>query len=445
MRLASSRMLHTDSRDLSATSQTDRGKPIVILYDAVPGGAGYVRRLGGGGAFATAALVDNAIRILECPEGCASSCAKCLNDYGNQVHWDVFDRHAVLGWLKDLRANNVLQSGIAPPGAVRWQSPSLEGLRQALVGARRLEIFVNQIHGGTDENVATRTAQFLRGLVESGSDREVRIYAESLPRLSSWDLHGGDLRALGILAELEEQGRLKLYSSAQIDEGTLCPRVAADVSGGGACFFAGERERPLLDGLLPGSHIFREGTLSIATKAVVDEITGRATRKQNALSGLIKDTKRFEYRPFQNRDLSEPFAPLNGADGVRLLIRDPYLLSRQSNIEGAALLIRQLNHLCATLKTVTLVWRLREGSFATHNQSESQLFQTELKRQKLSFLDVRHRPKRKGEGGHFHDRWITARFKRYGSEQTYRWDLTSGVDNLMDIRKEATVFLTRIG
>ena len=56
---------------------------------------------------------------------------------------------------------------------------------------------------------------------------------------------------------------------------------------------------------------------------------------------------------------------------------------------------------------------------------------------------VRHIPKRKGEGGHFHDRRVTVRLKRNGSTEQFRWDLTSGVDNLMDSSREATVFLSR--
>ena len=444
LRLASSRMLHTDSRDLAATSQTDRGQPVVILYDAVPGGAGYVRRLGSGGAFAAAKLVDNAIRILECPADCASSCSKCLNDYGNQAHWDLFDRHAALGWLKDLRANTVRQDGIAPPGAVRWENPSLESLRQSLLGVRKLEIFVNQLHGSTDESVATRTAQFLRSLLEAGPDREVRVYSERTPRLSPLDLHGVDLGALSVLAGQEQLGRLKFYSCRQIDDRTLSPRVVADSAGRGICFFVKDRERPLLDGLLPGDHIYREGRMSEETKAVIDGIKGSASREPQALSGLVNDTKRFEYLPHKQRDLFEPFAPLSGAEEAQILIRDPYLLKHPTNREGAALLVGLFNNLCVGIKNVTLVWRLDATSFTRHHQPEPRLFQTELKQRGLSFLAIRHRPRRKGEGGHFHDRWITAKFKRNGSQQAYRWDLSSGVDNLMDMRKEATVFVTRI-
>ncbi len=105
-RLAGLRLLQTDSRDLAATFQIDRGHPVVVLYDTVAGGAGFVRRLGSTEqqGISTERLLDEAIRVLDCRAGCASSCGKCLNDYGNQTHWDVFDRTAVLPWLEELRA-----------------------------------------------------------------------------------------------------------------------------------------------------------------------------------------------------------------------------------------------------------------------------------------------------------------------------------------------------
>ena len=444
LRLASSRMLRTDSRDLAATSQTDRGQPVVILYDSVPGGAGYVRRIGSGGAFATAALLAKAIRVLECPIGCASSCSKCLNDYGNQAHWDLFNRHSVLRWLKELRKSTLELGDIAPAGAVRWESPSLEGLRKAMLGVRRIELFVNQLHGCTDASTATRTAQFLRTLLEAGRDRQVRVYSQRSPRLSPLELHGSDLQPLSILAEQERLGRIRFHSLRPIDDRIVFPRLVADSAGLGKCFYVDARERPLLDGLLPGDFVFKEGRISGQTKGVIDSIKQHAQVESGALASLVQDTKRFDYHPGDQRDPREPFAPLVDADDARILVRDPYLLTRASNRESAALLLRLFCGLGVGLKNVTLVWRPRTRSFDRHGQLERRLFQDEMKRQGLALQCVGYAPRRKGEGGHFHDRWIQAKFKRNGSEQIYRWDLTSGVDNLMDLRKEATVFVTRI-
>lgn len=107
IRLASVRLLQADSRDIAATFQVSDGSPVVVLYDTVAGGAGFVRRLASVEQQGIPAerILDEAIRVLDCPADCASSCGKCLNDYANQMHWDDFDRIAVLPWLQDLRGS----------------------------------------------------------------------------------------------------------------------------------------------------------------------------------------------------------------------------------------------------------------------------------------------------------------------------------------------------
>ena len=104
VRVAGVRLLQTDGRDLAATFQQHGRQPIVVIYDTVAGGAGFARRLGSEEqqSISMARLIGEAIRVVDCPEGCADSCVKCLNDYGNQTRWDDFDRTEVLPWLQEL-------------------------------------------------------------------------------------------------------------------------------------------------------------------------------------------------------------------------------------------------------------------------------------------------------------------------------------------------------
>ena len=104
IRIAGIRLLPAESRDVAATYQMDDRNPVVILYDTVAGGAGFVRRIGSTGrqGISTRSLLEKAIYVLDCPAVCSSSCVKCLNDYGNQARWDEFDRTVVLPWLCQL-------------------------------------------------------------------------------------------------------------------------------------------------------------------------------------------------------------------------------------------------------------------------------------------------------------------------------------------------------
>ncbi len=69
----------------------------VYIYDTLPGGAGFVRRVGELGR----AVFDEALRILEgCPEGCDRSCYRCLRSYKNKFEHELLDRHVGASLLR---------------------------------------------------------------------------------------------------------------------------------------------------------------------------------------------------------------------------------------------------------------------------------------------------------------------------------------------------------
>ena len=104
MRLAATELLDMDPRDLRAAAELPNRKPMIILYDVTPGGAGYCRRLIDDPRFSAAQLIDRTIGVLDCPvTDCETSCTRCLNDYSNQYLWDKFDRRPVLKWLQDFK------------------------------------------------------------------------------------------------------------------------------------------------------------------------------------------------------------------------------------------------------------------------------------------------------------------------------------------------------
>ena len=104
MRLAASELLEIDSRDLRATSECPGGMPLVVLSDAVPGGAGYCERLLRENTFSGKKLFQKMQDILDCPssEPCDTSCSQCLCEYSNQRYWDELDRKPCLEWLGEI-------------------------------------------------------------------------------------------------------------------------------------------------------------------------------------------------------------------------------------------------------------------------------------------------------------------------------------------------------
>lgn len=104
-RLAVVRLLETDSRDLRATDQRMSGAPVIVLYDAVAGGAGYTTRLTEDPRFPMRAILEEVRSVLDCSNTrCTTSCTRCLNDYSNQKNWLDFDRRPALEWVKQMLA-----------------------------------------------------------------------------------------------------------------------------------------------------------------------------------------------------------------------------------------------------------------------------------------------------------------------------------------------------
>jgi hypothetical protein len=61
----------------------------IYMYDTLPGGAGFARRIGEHGI----KVFERALEILEnCPENCDRSCYRCLRSYKNKFEHELLDR-----------------------------------------------------------------------------------------------------------------------------------------------------------------------------------------------------------------------------------------------------------------------------------------------------------------------------------------------------------------
>lgn len=105
----------------------------LVLYDAVPGGAGYVQSLQK--AFNIGQLLKSAHAVLDCT--CTNGCRNCIKVYSNQTYWDSFERQRALEWL-----NDVLAIGIED----RWQNPLPKAaLNSMLTSAQKIQLFTDSL------------------------------------------------------------------------------------------------------------------------------------------------------------------------------------------------------------------------------------------------------------------------------------------------------------
>jgi hypothetical protein len=102
----SSRKLDIDRNDLDGIYQRVPGSGAsgeLVIYDRVPGGAGYLKR-----------IAENLSEVLEATFGVVddckdpacndldSSCYACLRSYGNQANWEFLRRRPVVDWLSSV-------------------------------------------------------------------------------------------------------------------------------------------------------------------------------------------------------------------------------------------------------------------------------------------------------------------------------------------------------
>lgn len=116
LRLGAADLLETDPRDIKALIQRLDGRLVIVLYDAVSGGAGYATRLTREDGFMVRDLLFAARKILDCANpDCRKSCTRCLNDYSNQAYWLDFERHPALAWIETILIDAGLKITPASP------------------------------------------------------------------------------------------------------------------------------------------------------------------------------------------------------------------------------------------------------------------------------------------------------------------------------------------
>jgi ATP-dependent helicase YprA (DUF1998 family) len=115
---AAAEALAVPARDLDGTyrSQSDTSSLAeLVVYDRVPGGAGYVERVAQG----LSGILSSAWhRTANCPNpACdpSGSCYACLRTYGNQFHWDLLNRGRIAEWLSQFVSAPTSPQGVAQP------------------------------------------------------------------------------------------------------------------------------------------------------------------------------------------------------------------------------------------------------------------------------------------------------------------------------------------
>lgn len=440
LRISAARLIDADPRDIAATMQEDSNRPIVVLYDTVPGGAGYVRRLSSG-AFSLGALLQRAVSLLSCPAQCASACRQCLSDYSNQSWWEELDRQPVLAWLRTVLAGTDGREELLPAGATFWQAASLKGLADRLAGSTITVAFATRIAGANDPESALATARFFRDLAEADPQRQLILAVGGRLPLSLADVTTGDLVAIEILGQLEKEGRLKVFRlpAAQFD--ATLPRLFATTGDGAFALWTDESDHPLLAGLL-GDRNDIASPLTEEAAARLQSSIGLARPVENAFAPVLGSVRVWDFPANTPRDFEGVFALARGTV-TRLDIADPYLLKDDRARRGLNALLSRLKTEGADIRGLSLTWLEKHP----RDDGDEVLVQRQEMERLLQMAGHDHIPTEMKARPHrdraaFHDRIVRmCVIGADGEARSHQWDLSSGVGNLMDPSREARVYL----
>lgn len=437
LRLAMISLLQLQPGEVRATYRLYVGDKLeVVLYDSVPGGAGYCARIGEAG-FSFDALMRKARERLNCPVQCDSGCRSCLCDYGNQRYWDSFERLPALEWLDSLLDPSRSQSG--PGSYVRWATPSLAGLNERLTNHDQIYLIA-------------------RNLVDSGTS-----YENSLNLLLKW-LQAGKTVHLHLANKLDERpktqipltvyrhlhpytqdGRLRISQIANIDglDWSQLPRIFTGTTTGQPVIRQHFAVQPLLENLITAP----------ADLGIVDIELGQALNKliETSIPGakdMLSEGERmslWELHSGVARDLKAIFSPVVGAHVKDLILRDPYC-GAKSNRGKLQQFLTELKAIAGTVEHIAVhckEYKDKNGNVEFYLDVERQVDNL-ITSIGIENRDVKVVPLR-GSGRTFHDREVDiTTVSEDGCDTTHRFFLTGGVDYLMDERAETKVFYVQL-
>lgn len=444
LRFATAELLHAPATELRAIFRFNGSYVQTILYDAVAGGAGYCIRLQED--ISILELLKAMLNALNCPRDCASACSACLCDYSNQRTWDSFDRKPVLNWLQGFIAEAGRDPWVAQ-GAIRWERPSLAALTERLATNDSLHLLADKLWTldteiteaieGTEidpETVVFWLLDWLR------SGKKLHIHLLQIPETNPDKMRSEQRRLWRYLEPWLEKGQAKinLLKSCNSEKLLALPRLFYSLQVGSRIWFSARPATAILDSLLPKPvyqhHL--DNNLRLELEKLL-----RHAKPLNLKQAL--PIERFVFKAGQVRDLKSCFIRLSGAYIDSIEIRDPYC-GTESGRQSLQQFMQFIHEQVETIKKLSihcLEQNFRDSGYQSGSQVKQEL-EEKLKayhaHPSIKIVPWRNKAR-------FHDRSVEFKITdETGSSSKWRYDLTGGLDHLLEERYETTLFTYQI-
>ena len=432
VRLASIKLLDVNNSEIRVTHRWADGSIEVILYDAASGGAGYVNRVHL--RHSIGEVLSEAINVLTCPDDCETACTRCMCDYSNQRYWDQFIRKDVLEWLSHLlnEKTSYVTAGGASFDYIEMENRSLIARYSDFP---KVYIFLKELSAAPREKSAL--LQWVMERVHSRKKTNLMFLREfPLKNSSTSNFHKEALKILRVGIE-EELVNFFQYDLKGEEDLQITPLICSDLESFDDALFSNIALGSLSEDVKELS-LFPITKDSLEVKGIT-YLTSKAKRV-DIDKALDKDNKVtiYSFKPRQDRDYQDMFSPFHGKKVNRLVIRDYYCGASEENRNRLSDFLAIFNGHIQSIDEIKIICGFRKDFKMSKKDLETKLKKIASKFAKSSTLQISGKEYQRKD---FHDRYLQVLCDEGGLDSsTYTFDLSGGIDYLVDKDCETKVF-----
>ena len=352
----------------------------------------------------------------------------CLREYSNQQNWDLLNRELVQNWLNQVIEFSTSRPKHTPASAIPISNTAIHSLREKLASAKEIVIFSNKFWGAEEREEALISARYLRDALEHNNSRLIFVTSSKIIPVSETGLD----REIGKMIEKLEEDQLITY--AKIPEANLkiAPRLCI-IGEIVEEYYGNTTNEPSLNGLLSEVEFRWIGQYN---ESWIGQNRKKFIQQAAVLSTAMSKLKSWHFSQGDKRNIPELFS-IFASRPISVRVEDPWVGAREG---GRRAFGNLLNSLLANDSKITNTYiALRTSGFDT----DPEKVQLEGLEQQAANSEVQGEIKferRNTKGKHFHDRKIIIKTVDEGNEIIARYDVTAGIDNLMNRNKECSVF-----
>lgn len=448
----------------------------IIIYDSVPGGAGYSVRLYK--EILVESLLKNALKRLECSNDCSSACRSCLCDYSNQMLWDSFDRKPVLEWLNQV-VNLQIDHPIIKMGGIEWNHVNYQSLKDKIMPYKEIHLFGHSLMSNNTHYESEEFEQILDLLYS----KEVKVNKISIylsnPLMSSNKKGASKERTThrqrvvwSYLKPLIEQGKLAIFELPETEhlhssfhQSILeqLPMIAATPTGvkdmdklsniskteknentqtensgtNAMLWFADAPNSTVLDKIII-SPLYELSGNSDVLKKMYSIMKNSKEYPKDSLIDLGMNIKRWEIDSGEKRKFDTYFKYIKSAYIEKLEINDPYCCAGEENTLRLCNFINSIRDSVSNIDQFTIKCQelhYKDNNYEPVHKMKARIYPSIEKEIQIKFkLEIIPFKYAKN----FHDRSLVLREinKTSGEQLTHIYDMSGGIDKLLDDRNK---------